>query len=156
MRISSLCSDPSLTELLLTPNTHKLLEVHKNLSEPDTSFSDSSISDDITGSSDNEANDETVNIFGNGRKRSARDPACVKGGRCGCGVHHSSSSQKKKVSWHTMTIIIRPMLLPPKIQWRIEFARGTDQWHNEQLGCYCHRLTNIQNSTHKPQFLEEE
>ena len=49
-----------------------------DLSGPDPSFSDSSISDDMTGSSDNKANDVTANVFASSRKRSALGLVCVK------------------------------------------------------------------------------
>ena len=59
-----------------------------DLSVPDPTFSDSNISDDMTGSNDNEANDVTVRVFGSSRKRSARGLACIKGSRHSRGVHH--------------------------------------------------------------------
>ena len=72
-----------------------------DLSEPGPRFSDFSIGNDVTASSEMKLTDVTVNVFASNGKRSVHGFACVKGGRRGCGVHRGSHSQKKKVSWHT-------------------------------------------------------
>ena len=78
-----------------------------DLSEPDPTFSDSNINDDMTGSSNNEANDVTVKVFASSRKDLHVVLLVLKvASRHSRGVHHGSSSQKKKVSKHTVTIII--------------------------------------------------